>query len=71
MKWFFSSRTKEKKVVDVLVLVSASVKTMTVAPIMPMNTEKVLENANKDPQDLLKKNSVSDDVSKDLKNILK
>ena len=71
VKWFFSSKAQEKKVVNVLILASASVKTTTTAPIMPINTEKVLQDANKDTQQLLKKNSVSDDVSKDLKNIMK
>ena len=70
VKWFFSSKAQEKKVVNVLILASASVKTTTTSPIMPINTEKVLQDANKDTQQLLKKNSVSDDVSKDLKNIM-
>ena len=70
LKYLFSSTATEKKVVNVLVLVSTTVQTLKGETIMPMETKKVIQDAKKDTGELLKE-SGANGYSKDFKNLSK
>ena len=70
IKWFFSDSTNEKKMVNVLVLVSTSIQTTTMTPLIPMNSKQVLRDATRSSEELIQK-PTSENISKDFQNVIR
>ena len=69
VKWFFSDRGDRKEIVNVLVLVSASIQDRTTDTTIELNPQGELQKSEQDTKDLIKK-PIGESITNDVENIL-